>query len=193
MRTTALLAALLFILAGTRAWAAVPLPYSIGDLASELQTERDVCANLAKEAKKAYSLAQYQSDLDRDTAALKAEMDARVYGVGHGRRQTAEYYAQRRESLEAEQRAKDEETEDAFSSAGETVAQCLVALEQKGKDKYIAFKQRHAESPVGLQAEALMVAWLTNVLEISTSEPDGGDASLAAWKAAKAHAEVTSL
>ena len=193
MRAAASLVALLVVLATTQAWAAAPLQNSIGDLASELQTERSLCASMAREAKQAYSLAQYKSGLDRDTAALKAEMDARVYGVGHGRRETAEYYAQRLQILEAEQHAKDKDAADAFSTAGEKVAQCLVALKQKGKDRYVAFRQRHTKSSVRLQAETLMSAWLANVDEISTSSPDGGDASLAAWKAAKAHAEVSSL
>lgn len=185
-------ATLLAVLATNPVLGAPPLN-DIGGLASRLQHERDVCATMANEAKQAYSLSQYQSGLDRETAALKAEMDARVYGVGHGRRQTAEYYAQRLEAAEAEQRAKDEEAAAAFSTSGTEVAQCVVALKQTGKDVYVSFKQKHAKSPTLTQAGALMAAWLANVDEISTSMPNGGDASLAAWKAAKAQAEVSSL
>ena len=168
-------------------------PKDIGGLASQLQAERGVCASMAKDAKQAYSLAQYKAGLDRETAALKAEMDARVYGVGHGRQQSTEYFAQLLQKAAAEQRAKDEQTAAAFSSSGDKVAQCVVALKQSRKDAYVAFKQKHTKSPLRAQAEALMAAWLANVDEINTSTPDGGDASLAAWKAAKAQAEVSSL
>ena len=163
------------------------------DLASTLQTQRDVCTTMAAQAKSAYDLAQFKAGLERDTDALKVKMDARVYGVGHGSRQTAEYYAQRLQSVMAEQQVKDKATADDFRSAGEKVDQCLTALKEQGKATYVAFKARNVDKSVRTQAETLMTAWLANINEINTGSPNGSDSSFTTWKSAKVQAEVSSL
>jgi hypothetical protein len=168
-------------------------PTNVADLATALQGQRDVCAKMAADAKDAYSLAQYQSGLDRQTAALKAKMDARVYGVGHGGRETTEYYVQQMQNADSAQDAKDKAISDKFEASTKQVAQCVSSAEQQGKATYVAFKKHHTSKSARSEAEALMTAWLANVGEISTSSPNGSDDSYADWKTAKAHAEVSSL
>jgi hypothetical protein len=182
-----------FALAVVGVTAVAATPTNVADLASALQGQRDVCAKMAADAKDAYSLAQYQSGLDRQTAALKAKMDARVYGVGHGSRETTEYYIQQMQNANSAQDSKDKDVSDKFQASTKQVAQCVSDTEQKGKTTYVEFKKHHAGKSARAEAEALMTAWLANVSEISTGAPNGSDASYAAWKAAKAHAEVASL
>jgi len=166
---------------------------NVASLASTLQDQRNVCAKMAADAKSSYSLAQYKSGLDRQTAALKAEMDTRVYRVGHGSRQATDYYIQQMQNANNAQNAKDRATSDEFMANTKKVEECVVDAKQQGTSTYISFKEHHVSKPVRAQAEVLMTAWLANVDEINTSSPDGGDASHTAWKAAKAHAEVSSL
>ena len=184
---------LLALIATSTAWASTPKISTISDLASELQAQRETCSSMAMQAKKDYDFAIFQARLDRDTAALKAEMDARVYAVGHGRRQTTEYYAQLLQNVAAEQQAKDKANSDAFFAAGENVTRCIAQIKEQGKSIYVAFKQKPSSKSARHQAEALISAWLTNIDEINTSKPNGGDVSFNAWKAAKTQAEVSSL
>jgi hypothetical protein len=163
------------------------------DLAATLQQQREVCASLAKEAYQTFDLAQFQARLDGDNARLKAEMDARVYGVGHGRQQTADYYLSRLKSVSEEQAEKAKATSDAFTAAGLQVDQCVADAKKSGKASYTAFKKTQVSARVRKEAESLMSAWLTNISEVTSSKPNGEDESFNAWKAAKAHAEVSSL
>jgi hypothetical protein len=193
MRLTRMMAATLMTALAIAGEPRAATKTNLADLASVLQDQRDICAKLAADAKRTYSLAQYQSGLDRQTAALKAEMDARVYGVGHGRRETTAFYLDKMQQATSAQDAKDKEVSDAFAADTKSVAQCVSDIEQKGKASYVAFKQKHADKLMRSQAESLMTAWLANVGEISADSPDGGDATFGAWKEAKARAEVSSL
>lgn len=166
---------------------------SIGDLSETLQAQRDACANMAADAKRNYSLAQYQAGLDRQTAAVKAEMDARVYGVGHGRRETEAFYLQTMQDAEDAQKAKDKANSEEFNANSARVARCVSDAEQNGKSTYIAFKKGRSNDPARARAESLMSAWLENIREISAAAPNGGEPSYNAWKAAKARADVSSL
>jgi hypothetical protein len=148
---------------------------------------------MAAEAKRTHDLALYESNADLETADLKAEMDARVYAVGHGQRQTTEYYAQLLQNATAKQQAKDKVINDTFLAAGEKLKECVIELKEKGKATYVNFKKRSVNATVISQAETLMTAWLANVNEISTAAPNGEDPSFTAWKAAIAQAEVSAL
>ena len=163
------------------------------DLAATLQQQREVCASLAKEANQSFERAQFQARLDGDTARLKAEMDARVYGVGHGRQQTAEFYVSRLQRVSEEQSEKSKASSEAFKAAELEVDQCVADAKIAGKASYTAFKKAQVSPSVRKEAESLMSAWLTNISEITASKPNGEDESFNAWKAAKAHAEVSSL
>jgi len=186
-------AGLMLFLFAFDAAAVTPAQTTVADLAATLQAQRDVCAKMAADAKSTYSLAQYQSGLDRQTAAVKAEMDARVYGVGHGRQQTTDYNIQQIQNSENAQNAKDRSISDEYGASTQKVGQCVSDFEQKGKSIYVVFKQRHTNNSIRAQAESLMSAWLENMSEINTDTPNGSDTSYGAWKAAKARAEVSSL
>lgn len=165
----------------------------LSDLVAGLQGRRDYCAQMATTARDGYSSERRQSRLDLDSALLKAKMDTQVYGVGHGGRETADYYAQQTRNAITGQSAKDEASYAQFKTKSNEVKQCLADAEQQGKADYVLFKEGKASKAVQAQAAALITAWLTNLGEISTESPNGSEVTLTAWKSEKVRAEVSSL
>ena len=179
------------ILASAGLWAASP--QSVAELASGLAASRDACAQQAKQVADTAALANYQATLDLQNAQLKAQMDAQVYAVGHGGRETTRYLADRLQESSSASEQTTRGITDKLATGSQAVNACVARAQEQRKIDYSAFKadKRHrADMP---EAQSLMTAWLTNVAEISTDSPQGSDESLAAWKAAKAHVEVSAL
>lgn len=189
--TTCFVVALAALALGTLASAQSPA--SVQDLADALTSSRDACVQQASQAASTASTANFKAGLDLQNAQLQAEMDARVYGVGHGRRETSEYLLDRMQQANAASAAETQRIADQLKTDSHAVLVCVDAAKAHGKNLYSAFKaekRHHRDMP---EAEALMTAWLTNMAEVTSDQPQGGDASLAAWKTAKAHAEVAGL
>lgn len=189
--TTRFVVAMASLTFGTLAGAQSPA--SVQDLADALTSSRDACVQQASQAASTASTANFKAGLDLQNAQLQAEMDARVYGVGHGRRETSEYLLDRMQQANAASAAETQRIADQLKTDSHAVLLCVDAAKAHGKSLYSAFKadkRHHRDMP---EAEALMTAWLTNMAEVTSGQPQGGDASLAAWKTAKAHAEVAGL
>lgn len=168
-------------------------PVNVSGFAAELSTLRDACADKAKEASQAYSSAQFQASLDAQTAVDQAEMDARVYGVGHGRRETSEFLASRLQENQLKAVDKAGEISNKLASDAKDVAACVSDAEQKGKSLYASYKSGLKHKKGAEEAESLVTAWLTNLKEIDTDHPNGSEATDAAWKTAKSHAEISDI
>lgn len=169
-----------------------PTKSKISDLAASLQSYRDNCAKIAKDARDSYSVANFKSALDRENAIFKARADARVYSVGHGNKQTAEYLAQQMKEANAAQDAKDKAVLDSFSAEKKKVEACVAEAEEQGRLAYQAFKQDNKNDKSGI-ADSLMAAWLANIRDIDTATHNGSAASYATWQAEKAKADVSSM
>jgi hypothetical protein len=161
-------------------------------LAASLAADRDNCAKMAKDAQSNHGLAIYQSSLDAQLDALRAKNDAQLYAMSHGSRESTEFLENRLDADQAARADTDKAIEAKYKADGQKVAQCVADAVQQGKDDYVAFRA-HARKADRGEGESLMTAWLANVREISTNSPEGSSASEAAWKAAKAHAEVASM
>lgn len=165
----------------------------INDLATELSSLRDNCANQADVAKSSFMTAEYKNSLDSQLATDTARMDARVYRVGHGGRETTQYLADRIQEEHAKVEQQHKKIVDKMDADTKSVIACVADAENQGKMKYSAFKASHKKKPQLSEAESLMTAWLTNLKEISTDHPQGSDETSAAWKTAKSHAEISDL
>lgn len=181
---------LLFSISGA---AAASPPSTVQDLATALAAPRDACAQQAQRAASAASTANYKAGLDLQNAQLQAELDARVYSVGHGRRETRDFLLERTRQTNADSIAATQRIADKLQADSQAVLACVADAKVQGKNLYSAFKADKRHHRDMREAEALMTAWLTNVGEISTNQPQGGDESLASWKKAKAHTEVAGL
>lgn len=166
---------------------------TVQDLSVALGQKRDACANLAQEASNKADAAFLQVDLDRDTARRQVEMDANVYGIGHGRSQTTEFMIQKMREAAAASEEQTKRVSDQVTSYRHEVEQCVSDALVAGKALFSTFKldKKHKKSLP--EAETLMTAWIANSSEISIGKPQGSPETLAVWKSAKAHAEVSSL
>ena len=164
---------------------------SVSDLSAQLSNLRETCSKQASTSSEANAEAEYKSALDMKIAQSKAETDAQVYAVGHGRKETRDYLLDQYQA--ADQASKEES--DAIAKKGKddasAVQVCVADAEQKGKALYSDFKRSSKRAPHA--ADDLMTAWLANISEISFDKPTGTSETAAAWKTAKAHAELASL
>lgn len=165
----------------------------LSGLATSLTAGRDACALQAKDASTAAATANFKASLDLQGAQAQAEMDARVYGIGHGRRETRNFLIDRLQQATQASIAESAQIADKLAADSEAVKSCVATAEAKGKAEYSAFKANKRHGKQLPEAEALMTAWLTNVGEIDVGHPQGGDASLAAWNTAKVHVEIAGL
>lgn len=168
-------------------------PASVQDLASALAAPRDACAQQAQRAASDANTANYKAGLDLQNAQLQAELDARVYSVGHGRTETRDFLLERTRQTNADSIATTQRIADKLHADSQAVLACVADAKAQGKNLYSTFKADRRHRRDMPEAEALMTAWLTNVAEISTDQPQGSDESLAGWKKAKAHTEVAGL
>jgi hypothetical protein len=174
------------------AMSAVCAPASgLASLSAALAGIRENCATQAHDANFAFNTAQYKQTLDAQLAQQQAETDAQVYGIGHGRNETRDYLLSRMQENVQADGAKTQQISDKAASDKQLVQACVASAEQQGKALYSDFKRNHKREASA--AESLMTAWLTNVDEITFDRPRGSDATDAAWKTAKAHAELSSL
>lgn len=188
MRTAVLALALA---AAIPALAVCSEPAGIGELASSLSNLRDTCSMQAQNASAAEQVAMFKAGLDAQSATTKAQMDAQVYNVGHGDRETRDFLLNRiQENNDAADAARQKINDKAKSDAA-SVKECVASAEQQGKDAYIGFVKHHKKA--ASDAKPLMAAWLANLDEISFDTPIGTPQTAAAWKAAKADAEVAAL
>jgi hypothetical protein len=164
---------------------------SISALSSSLSSLRDTCAKQAKDASDAQANAQFDSAQQLKTAQVKAQMDAQVYGVGHGSRETNEYLVQRLQEVNQDSQSNDEKIIAQGDADSKAVQACVADAQQKGKTLYSDFKKQNKRSPHA--ADDLMTAWLSNIEEISFEKPSGSAETAAAWKTSKAHAELAAL
>lgn len=163
-------------------------------LLPQLTKLRDHCAQIAKKAADKHALDQYQVGLDLQLAQTQAQMDARVYGVGHGSRETRDFYLSRLQSATDQSTRTDNKIAAEYAKSGDDVAACVKSAESDGRFAYTSFKSEKGNKPSAkIDAESLMTAWLANLEEISLTSPDGSDGTSAQWKTAKARAEVDSM
>lgn len=165
-------------------------PSSLENLASNLTALRDACSQQAQKAKSDFSTATFQESLQLDADRDQAQMDARVYAVGHGNRQTQTYLLDRLQENSANQAARSKVISDKLSTDKQAVQACVADAREKGRAGYSSFKSDPKNKRLFGEAESLTTAWLTNVDEITTDQPQGGDASKANWNTAKSHAEL---
>ncbi|TPG50684.1 hypothetical protein EAH75_04390 [Rhodanobacter glycinis] len=158
-----------------------------------MASARDACAQQAQQAAEGASTANYKAALDLQTAQTQAEMDAQVYGVGHGHRETRDFLSSRLQQASDASVAESQRIADKLSSDKQAVAACVTQAQMQGKADYSAFKADKRHKRAMPEAESLMTAWLTNLGEIDTGHPQGSDASLAAWRSAKTHTELSAL
>lgn len=186
-----ILAALVFLTIGSPAVASSQS--TVLDLARALDDARDPCAQQAQRAAQDASTANFKASLDLKTAQMQAEMDARVYGVGHGRRETREFLLDRMHGNSVAATKEMQRISDGLGAINLDVQVCLAVARTKGKAEYSAFKADKRHKSDMPEADSLMTAWLTNIGEIDIDHPQGGESSLAAWKSARAHAELSAL
>ena len=165
----------------------------LSGLASTLAGLSGACEAKAQAAKMASSTALYQNSLDSQLAIDRAQMDARVYGVGHGGRETTEYLADQLQNGQNKVEADRAKIAEKLTSDRRDVESCVSDAETQGKNRYSSFKADHKRKSDISDAESIMTAWLTNLKEISVDTPQGSEATNAAWKTAKAHAEISDL
>lgn len=168
-------------------------PDSLSGLSEQLTAYRDACSKQAASANAEYSSAQYKASLDMDVAATQAKMDARVYAVGHGRRETRDFMLARLQQDQAAQEQQSNRIADKMKADSDSVKACVANAAQEGKAVYSDFRNSHRKADARAAAETLMTAWLTNLEEISFSAPNGSAATNAQWKTAKTHAEITDI
>lgn len=153
----------------------------------------DRCSDMAQKAHDKYALAQYKSGLDLETGQNKARLDAQLYGIGHGGRETRDYYLERsQEELEKNMQA-DKQIKAEYESAKRSVQACVQTSETEIRHAYAGLKESKGIKRADLEeAEDLVTAWLANMDEISPDTPQGSESNAARWKAAKARAELRS-
>ncbi|MGN6234979.1 hypothetical protein [Dyella sp.] len=165
----------------------------LAELSVALSAKRDACAQMAQTASNKADAAFLQVDLDRDTARRQVEMDTDVYRVGHGNSQTTDYMLQRmREAADASAQ-QTERVAAQVAADRKAVKQCVADALLAGKGQFSAFKADKKHKSQLAAAETLMAAWLANSGEITIGKPQGSPETLAAWKAAVARVEVSSL
>lgn len=163
---------------------------SLGDLVQLLSDQRDQCAEMALKAHKAYDSATFDAGLQADRDRQKAQLDAQVYGVGHGNRETTQYYAARLQENGAAQAARYAEISKKLDADREEVKACVQDALTQGKAGYATFKSDPKHKKLLGESDAVMTAWIVNVGEIATSQPQGTESTKTAWATAKAHAEL---
>lgn len=166
---------------------------TVQELSVALSQKRDACAQLAQDASNKADAAFLQVDLDRDTAHRQVEMDTDVYSVGHGRSQTTEFMLQKMREAAAASAEQSQRVADQVSIDRRAVEQCVSDALAAGKAEFSTFKANKKHKQNLPEAESLMTAWIANSSEISIGKPQGSPETLASWKSAKAHAEVSSL
>lgn len=168
-------------------------PKSMSELSTSLSRLSDECSAKAADFAFTDHKAIYQSELDRQSAALQIRTDTQVYSVGHGNRETTEYMMDRMKTqvdndAEASKRL-------AVKMEDETnqVAACITSAEDNGKALYSSFKKTRRKNQKMDEANSLMTAWLVNLRTISEKTPKGSDEASTAWQTAKANAELNAL
>jgi hypothetical protein len=165
-------------------------PGSLDELVSGLTALRDNCSQKAQQAKSDFSMATFKEGLTEDADRQQATMDARVYAVGHGDRETTAYLANRLQENSANQAQRSKAISDKLAADKQAVQACILDARERGKANYSSFKADPKRKRYLSEAESLMTAWLTNVDEITTDQPEGSDISKANWNTAKSHAEL---
>lgn len=168
-------------------------PDDLSGLASQLAGYRDACATQAATANIDYSTAQYQASLDMGVAATQARMDAKVYRVGHGSKETRDFQLARLHGDTSAQGQKLQQIEAKKDADSKQIVACVAGAEQRGKAAYADFIASHHGKRAKGDAAALMTAWLTNMEEITFDTPHGSAATDAQWKTAKSHAEIAAI
>jgi hypothetical protein len=148
---------------------------SLSDFASHLDGLRSTCVNQAKTARSAEAVARYKESLDDELAAHARELNL----------------VNDPESEAEASSAKSKQISDKSASDSQQVNNCVVSAEQNGKTLYSSFRKKNPR--YSKDAETLMTAWLANIDEVTFDHPIGSDLTDAAWKTAKAHAELSSL
>lgn len=163
---------------------------SLSDLVSSLSSKRDGRSAKASDAHKAYDNAVFAEGLRGDTDRTQAQMDAQVYGVGHGSRETTQYLTARLQENAAAQVARYKEMSNKLDADRQDVKACVQDALTHGKDDYASFKSDPRHKKLIGEAELVMTAWIVNMGEIDTPLPEGTEATKSAWASAKAHAEL---
>lgn len=159
-------------------------------LANELEKISDVCSSKASAFYHEESLAETKLRLDSDLERMQIRQDAEVYGVGHGRQQTQNYYLERLGQKQASDREKSAQLAEGRRQSQEEVAACVTDALDKGKSLYSSFKKNKKTAEL---ANQVMTSWLVNTQTIGKGSPRGTRESEADWKKAKASAELDSL
>lgn len=164
-------------------------------LAMNLGKLRDSCSSDAAKRARENEMASFQARLDSDSARTKIEMDAQVYGVGHGRRATTEYLLEQYRLQAAGDADKAQKQADKSRMDTEAVAKCVERAVAEGKATYAMWKNMNKAKgkAAGDEARDVMTAWMVNTQSITLGAPNGTSESKAAWEKAKAHAELGSL
>ncbi|MDR3446016.1 hypothetical protein [Dyella sp.] len=165
-------------------------PTTLGGLVDQLGTLRDACADQAKKASSDYATAAYSESLQVETDRQKAQMDAQVYAVGHGSRESSDYLIARMNQDISAQAERQKVMASKFATDKDAVQTCVTDAASRGKSEYGAFKGNPKLKSQHSEAEKLVTAWLANVEEISTSQPQGSEVTKASWSTAKAHAQL---
>jgi len=170
--------------------AAAAQAVSFSDLVSTLSTKRDACAEIAQKAQSDFSTAAFNDSLTAQTDAQKSRIDAQVYAVGHGNRETTQFLIARMQQDATTQADRAKANSDRLAAARTAVQQCVSDAEAAGKAAFASFKADQKHKSAVSEAEQATTAWLVNLQEITTDHPQGGDTSKENWAAAKARASL---
>jgi hypothetical protein len=166
---------------------------SLSDLASGLSRLRDSCAKKALDTRTRFADAEMDSVNNLKLAQQQAEIDSRVYAVGHGRSQTLDYYSRQLQAADDAQRSSHQANSDQYNKNKAEVESCISSARSVGENAYRSFKSNKKNSKNLTSAQYLMAAWLGNLNEINPDQPDGSDATKAEWTRQKSLATVNDL
>lgn len=163
---------------------------TLGTFATNLASLRDDCAKQAQSARDTNTKAEFEAQLDSQKEQYQAKLDAQVYAVGHGGRETTQYYLDRSMAASRRDAAKSKAISDQLMAGEQAVKQCVADAEQKGKNAYAYYKDNRADRKQDKNAESLIVAWMSNLEEISVDTPQGSDATKTAWNTERIKAQL---
>lgn len=164
-----------------------------GKLATKLDEIREPCSTDASKRANENSIAAYKEKLAAGTARLDIEMDAKVYAVGHGSRETTQYMLERYRQNAEDDKAKAEARAEKSRQDAKAVALCIAEAEASGKSIYVGFKGGKRTKAMLDEANSVMTTWLVNIRTITLDAPKGSDQSKSDWEKAKTQAELGSL
>jgi len=163
---------------------------SLSTFATNLALLRNDCAKQAQAIRDANQQATFKEQLDLESDQQKARLDAQVYAVGHGSRETTQYYLDRSMAASKKDAARSEAISNQFKAGIQATKQCVIDAKQKGKNAYAYYKDNRENRKQDGEAQSLIVAWMANLEEISVDNPQGTESTKTAWNTERIKAQL---